>query len=839
MAMPTGQPTTGCKPGAPGNGGNRYSQRICALIEELYADHPEIEADRACLLTESYKKTEGLPPVIRRAKAFDKIMREMPLAIRPGELIVGNFARTPRGVQAFPEYSFDWLEDEFDRLEKRPGDPYRISEDTKKKLSEAFTYWQGKTHADLAETYLQRHPEVFPAMDAEVFTISNYRLMAVGHVSVDYGAILRKGFGGIVDDALQAKAALAADDPERQKKSDFYDAVVISSTAVMAFANRFAALADEEAAKESDPRRKAELEQIAKNCRRVPEHPAETFHEAAQTFWFVHSIIQIESNGHSISPGRFDQYMYPYYENSVVNGPMTEEEAQEILDNLWVKLNEVCKVRDEGFAQGFGGYPMFQNLIVGGQTPDGKDATNALSYACLETTMRIQLPQPSTSIRIWEGTPDSLMHKAAELTRAGTGQPAWFNDDVIIPGLMNRGVSEEDARDYCIIGCVEPHVSGKMDGWHGAAFFNLVKVLEITLNNGRNNGEQVGPETGELTSFTCYEDLENAYRKQMEYFVSLMVLADNAVDVAHGERTPLPYMSSLIQDCVKNGKSVQEGGARYSMSAPQGVGVANVGDALMAVKTLVFEQKKLTLEQLKTILESNYGKGIEEGTISSFTGKKGDASKSVKVESALTPEEGEYYRQMIINAAPKYGNDIDEVDMLAREGALIYCREVERYTCARGGVFHPGLYPVSANVPMGKVCGATPDGRRAGEPLAEGVSPVSGRDQNGPTAVLNSVSKLDHQITSNGTLLNQKFHPSALAGQEGLENLTALVRSYFDNKGLHVQFNVVGKETLVDAQSNPEQHKNLVVRVAGYSAHFVHLNKDIQDDIISRTEQGF
>ncbi|MDR2488922.1 MAG: hypothetical protein LBD42_05475 [Desulfovibrio sp.] len=290
---------------------------------------------------------------------------------------------------------------------------------------------------------------------------------------------------------------------------------------------------------------------------------------------------------------------------------------------------------------------------------------------------------------------------------------------------------------------------------------------------------------------------------------------------------------------IAKGKSVQEGGARYGMSAPQGVGVANVGDSLMAVKKLVFEDGKLTLKQLKTILESNYGMGIDEGTLSSFTSKKGAAAKSVKVESAITPKEGEYYRQMIINAAPKYGNDLDEVDILAREGALIYCREVERYTCPRGGTFHPGLYPVSANVPMGKVCGATPDGRRAGEPLAEGVSPVSGRDRNGPTAALNSVSKLDHVKTSNGTLLNQKFHPSALAGQEGMENLTALVRSYFDNKGLHVQFNVVGKETLLDAQKNPDQHKNLVVRVAGYSAHFVHLNPDIQDDIISRTEQGF
>ncbi|WP_434778169.1 glycyl radical protein [Neisseria sp. Ec49-e6-T10] len=838
----------------------KVSSRIQGLIDELYKDHPQIESERACLITASYKQTENQPMVIRRARAFEKIMNEMNIVIRPNELIVGNLTTTPRGAQIFPEFSNKWLEDEFDKLEKRSGDIFKISSDTKQKLSEAFRYWDGKTTQELATEYM--YPETITAMDAGVFTVGNYYFNGVGHISVDYRKVLQKGFKGIIEEAAQQLIALDKGDPQAVKKSHFYEAVIISANAVITYAKRFAALARSQAQIATSTKRKEELLQIAKHCEHVPEQPARTFHEALQSFWFVQAAIQIESNGHSVSPGRFDQYMYPYYEKCVINGSLTEEDAQELLDCLWVKLNDVNKVRDEASTKGFGGYPMFQNLIVGGQCKDGRDATNPLSYACLTASEHTKLPQPSISIRVWNKTPESLLEKAAMVSRVGLGMPAYYSDEVIVPALENRGVSMADARDYCIIGCVEPQVGGKTEGWHDAAFFNMVKVLELTMNNGFNNGIKVGLQTGELTSFENYQSLEDAYRIQMEYFVKLLVNADNSVDVAHSERAPLPFLSCMVDDCIAQGKTVQEGGAHYNFTGPQGVGVANVGDALMAIRTLVFEQKKLTLAQLKTALDSNFGTsmttsqsipafnntniGMSDPAVAqlveavikevlSRTDQKGSAPTQVQTSA----NEGEYIRQMLINGAPKFGNDLDEVDDVAREAALIYCKEVQRYANPRGGRFQPGLYPVSANVPMGQVCGATADGRRAGEPLAEGVSPVSGRDQHGPTAAMNSVAKLDHHIASNGTLLNQKFHPSALAGQEGLSNLSALVRSFFDQKGMHVQFNVVSRDMLVDAQRNPEKYKNLVVRVAGYSAHFVSLDKAIQEDIISRTEQHF
>lgn len=831
------------------------SNRIQGLIDELYRNDPPVEIERACLLTESYKQTENQPMVIRRARAFEKIMNEMALVIRPNELIVGNFAVSPRGVQLFPEFSNKWLEDEFDSINKRTGDRFFISDESKKILREVFKYWDGKTTQELATQYM--YSETITAMDVGAFTVGNYYFNGVGHISVDYRKVLQIGFKGIIAEAATALVALDKGDPDAVKKSHFYESVIISANAVVNYAKRFAKLAQIEAAKETNNQRKQELLQIAKNCENVPENPARNFWEACQSFWFIQAAIQIESNGHSISPGRFDQYMFPYYEACIINGTMSEEQAQELLDCLWVKLNDVNKIRDEASTKGFGGYPMFQNLIVGGQTVCGRDATNPLSYACLTASAHVKLPQPSISIRVWNKTPQSLMEKAAEVTRIGLGMPAWYNDEVIIPALENRGVSLNDARDYCIIGCVEPQVGGKTEGWHDAAFFNMLKVLEVTLNNGMDGHVKVGLETGDLTSFQSYNELEKAYRKQMEWFVKLLVNADNAVDVAHGERAPLPFLSCMVDNCIAKGKTLQEGGAQYNFTGPQGVGVANVGDALMAIKTLVFEQKKLTLAQLKEVLSNNFGHGKACAANSTAGTQQTDLEALVAqvVQQILAQTnksetykaqtnnngstEGEYIRQMLINGAPKYGNDLDEADDIAREAALIYCTEVQRYKNPRGGCFQPGLYPVSANVPMGLVCGATPDGRLAGQPLAEGVSPISGYDKNGPTAALNSVAKLDHHIASNGTLLNQKFHPSALSGQEGLANLAALVRGYFDHKGMHVQFNVIDRETLRKAQQDPERYKNLVVRVAGYSAHFVSLDKSIQDDIISRTEQLF
>ncbi len=782
------------------------SPRLEKLVEGLYSVTPEIDAERATLITESFKETEDMPMIVRRAKAMEKILGEMTVVIRDEEMIVGNLTAKPRGTQIFPEFSNKWLLDEFETLAKRKGDVFLISEETKEKLKEVFEYWDGKTVNEMAANYM--FPETKDAIDAGVFTVGNYFFNGVGHISVDYGKVLAKGFNGIIAEAEEEMAKADKTKPEYIKKRHFLSAVIMTAKAAINYAGRFAALAKDLAKQEQDDVRRKELMQIAKNCKWVPAKPARSFYEALQSFWFVQAIIQIESNGHSISPMRFDQYMYPYYEEDIRSGKITKEEAQELLDCLWIKFNDVNKVRDEGSTKAFGGYPMFQNLIVGGQTEDGLDATNDLSFMCLDATAHTKLPQPSISIRVWNKTPDSLRMKASEVSRLGLGMPAYYNDEVIIPSLVSRGVTLKDARDYGIIGCVEPQKGGKTEGWHDAAFFNTTKVLEITINNGMAGGKQLGPKTGEFTSFKSFDDFMDAYKKQMEYFVSLLINADNSVDLAHGERAPLPFLSSMTDDCIVKGKSLQEGGAHYNFTGPQGVGVANTGDSLTAIKKLVFDEKAITAKELKDALDSNF-------------------------------KDKEDMRQMLINRVPKFGNDIEEVDELTREGALVYCREVEKYSNPRGGRFQPGLYPVSANVPMGAGTGATPDGRMAGTPLADGVSPVSGRDSTGPTAAVNSVAHLDHFIASNGTLLNQKFHPSALEGESGLRNLSSLVRSFFDQKGLHVQFNVIGREKLLDAQENPGKYRDLVVRVAGYSAHFTSLDRSIQDDIIARTEQCF
>lgn len=834
------------------------SPRIDKLIDDLYSGVPQVEAQRAVLITESYKQTEALPMVLRRAKALEHILKNMTLVIRDGELIVGNLTVAPRSTQIFPEFSNKWLLDEFDTLAQRTGDVFQITEESKRQLIECFPYWDGRTVNELATELM--YDDTKNAMNHDVFTVGNYYFNGVGHIGVDYAKVLSKGYTGIIKEAECALEKLDKGCPDSIEKIHFLNAVIISAKAAICYAKRLAELADQMAMRESDMKRAQELKEIAQNCRKVPAYPAESFYEAVQSFWIVQALIQIESNGHSISPLRFDQYMYPYYKKDIESGKLTKEAAQELLDCLWVKFNDVNKVRDSASTKGFGGYPMFQNLIVGGQDTAGLDATNELSIACLEATQHTKLPQPSISIRVWNNSPHELLIKAAETSRYGLGMPAYYNDEVIIPSLVNRGLTLEDARDYGIIGCVEPQKGGKTEGWHDAAFFNMAKVLELVVYNGCLNGDRITPETGDFASFTSFEQIVQAYQKQMEYCVRFLTNADNSVDMAHGMRAPLPLLSSMVDDCIGKGKPLQSGGAHYNFTGPQGVGVANVGDSLMCIKELIFDKKKYTLAQIKKAMEDNFGgqansstsgavsREIFEEVVRRLTvgGKTLTAEQITRLTQIAAAgvektSSNADYSQLLeeLDAVPKFGNDIAEADDMARLSALIYCREVEKYKNVRGGQFQPGLYPVSANVPMGGQTGATPDGRKAGEPLADGVSPVSGRDVNGPTAAANSVAHLDHAIASNGTLFNQKFHPSALSGREGLEKLAALVRGYFDQKGMHVQYNVVGRETLLDAQKNPEQYKNLVVRVAGYSAHFISLDKGLQDDIINRTEQMF
>ena len=829
------------------------SDRIQKLIDDLYSGTPTIESTRAKIITESFKNTEGLPLYIRKSKAFKAMAEKLPVVIRDDELIVGcnSFAR--RGCQTYPEFSNKWLESEFDTVATRSADPFYISDETAAELKEVHKYWQGRTTSELATSFMA--PETLNAIEHNIFTVGNYFYNGIGHVSVDYGKVLKIGYKGIYEYAKSERDKCNIYDSDYNRRYSFLTSVMECCESAIIFANRYAAEARKMAFECTDIKRCEELLTIAEVCDKVPANGAQSFYEACQSFWFIQLLIQTESSGHSISPGRFDQYMYPYYIKDIESGKITREFAQELVDCVWVKLNSLNKVRDALSAEGFAGYSMFQNLIVGGQDTSGMDATNDLSYMCISASMHVNLPQPSLSMRVWNGTPHDLMVKAAALTKTGIGLPAYYNDEIIIPALISRGLSLEDARDYCIIGCVEPQKGGKTDGWHDAAFFNMCRPLELVFSNGMDKGSQVGPATGSLPELNTFDKFFDAYKKQMDYAIKLMVNADNAVDSAHMERCPLPFLSSMITDCIGRGKSAQEGGAVYNFTGPQGFGIANVADALYAINELVYKTKSITLCELSDALKNNYGMPYSDAYAEKLTvevvkeiiAKGYDITQEqiseifVQIKSNNIPEEKKKSYQALlekIKSLPKFGNDLDDVDILGREVAYTYTKPVEKYKNPRGGRYHAGLYPVSANVPLGLQTGATPDGRLAGAPIADGVSPTAGCDVNGPTAAANSVAKLDHGIASNGTLFNMKFHPSALKGASGIEGFISLIRAFFDQKGMHMQFNVVSRETLRDAQRNPENYKNLVVRVAGYSAMFTTLSKSLQDDIINRTEQG-
>ena len=828
------------------------SDRIPRLVANLYAKMPEIESSRARLLTESYKSTEGEPVIMRKAKAFSHILHHLPIIIRDEELIVGSTTLAPRGCQTYPEFSYEWLEKEYDTVEHREADPFYISEQTKQELKEVNPYWKGKTTSELATSYMS--PEALTAMEHNIFTPGNYFYNGVGHLTVQYWRVLKEGYKGIMTEAAQRLSECNPGDADYAKRSRFLEAVIISCQAAIDYAKRYAKLAKEMAQKETDPKRREELLQIASNCEWVPENGARTFHEACQSFWFVQQLLQIESSGHSISPGRFDQYMYPYYKKDLEEGKITREQVQELIDCIWVKLNDLNKCRDAESAKGFAGYSLFQNLIVGGQDRHGQDVTNDLSFMCITASKHVFLPMPSLSIRVWNGSPQELLLHAAALTRTGIGLPAYYNDEIIIPALMNRGVSLEDAREYNIIGCVEPQCPGKTSGWHDAAFFNMCRPLELVFSNGVDKGKQISIQTGDVEKMETFEEFFDAYKKQMAYNISLLVNADNAIDVAHATLCPLPFESCMVDDCLKRGKSVEEGGAVYNFTGPQGFGIANVANSLYAIKKLVYDEKKVTMAQYKKALAMNYGRGFDEQSASDLAvgvirnlqaqGKNvGEEEVAAVIRSIMDmeipAEEKKQYDELLamIEEVPKFGNDIEEVDEFAREAAYTYTKPLEKYHNPRGGQFQAGLYPVSANVPLGAQTGATPDGRLAHQPVADGVSPTAGTDVCGPTAACNSVAKLDHGIASNGTLFNMKFHPSALSGEEGLEKFIAMLRAYFDQKGMHMQFNVVDRNTLLDAQKHPEKYAHLVVRVAGYSALFTTLSISLQDDIIRRTEQ--
>ena len=852
-------------------GFSKPTARIEALKNAILDAVPVIETERAVLVTQAYKETEGLSPIMRRAKVVEKLLNNMHVTIRDNELIVGSLTKNPRSSEIGIEFSFEWLEQEFETIHARANDPFIISDESKKILREqVFPYWKGRTLSDYATRLMS--PDCLEVQNYAVFNAGNYLYAGVGHSVIFYERVLQTGFKGVLKDVIEALEKVNPSDPDGPSKIQFYKALIITYTAAINHAHRYAKKAEEMAQTESNPTRKAELLQIAQNCYNVPENGAKNFYEACQSFWMTHHILRVEANGHSYSPGPFDRFMTYYYENDPT---ITEDFAQELIDHLFVKFNDANKVRDDISAQAFAGYQMFEQVALGGQDEDGNDLTNPVSYLCLNAMAHVGMPHPSLTTRISNKTPDDYLYRVCETIRLGYGMPAVFNDEIIIPAMVNRGIPLRLARTYTPSGCVEPDISHKTEGWHDSCSFNVAKVMEITLHNGRIGNKQIGPVTGELTSFTCIEDLIAAFKKQLKHFINFMIEADNCIDISHAKTCPLPYQAGLIEDCIGRGLSTQEGGAIYNFSGPQGFGCIDAGDTLYCIYKNVFQDKRFTLAELYDALVNNFGYPVGEGGSTPTSDKaireacpiNGSCSNDDEMEAKIyeavrsilngtgsinlsdvrkdvsgsNMDKKSKYADMlrILQNTPGYGNDIDEVDQFAVLVARMYCEIVETYTNPRGGQYQAGIYPVSANVIYGKDVGALPTGRLAKTPLGDGVSPRAGVDKNGPTAAANSVAKLDHALASNGTLYNQKFIPSALAGDTGLKNFAALIRGYFERGGLHIQFNVIDRETLLDAQRNPDKYKDLVVRVAGYSAQFVKLAKEVQDNIISRTEQVF
>jgi formate C-acetyltransferase len=781
----------------------RPSERAARLKHRLLAAPRQIDVERARFATESYRATAGQPRAIRRANMLLHLVRRMSLTIHPDEVMVGNRSLLPRMGVIAPEGAVEWLDRELEILPTRPQDKFEITPAQIRELrEEIFPYWRGQT---LEDTVAGRVPEeIMRAVRGKAFSL-NQTDHAQGHILPDVAGWLNLGLGG-----LRAKIEAARQQPGVQSEAhqQFYEAALIALQAAAELMLRYADLADNQAETCAAAVRRAELAEIAQICRHLSAHPARDFREALQAVWFLFVLLQIESNASSFSPGRFDQYMLPYLERDLQAGRLTLPQAQELLEYLWLKFNEIVLLRSSSSARYFAGFPIGFNIVLGGQLADSRDATNLLSYMCLRAQANLGLTQPNLSIRIHRHSPDDFLQAAAFVVSRGSGMPQVFNDEVIIPGQLHRGIDPADAMNYAVVGCVELSTPGKALGWSDASMFNLTRVLELTLFGGRDphTGQQIGLETSPLTEMASFEELEAAYDRQLAHFIDLMVKGCNIVDAIHAEIYPSPFLSLSIADCLERGLDVTAGGAHYNFSGVQGVQIANVADSLVALRQAVFDETWLPAEEMLAALRENF-------------------------------EGREALRQRLINRVPKYGNDDDRVDQYAQRWGNRYSEWVERYPTIRGGVYQPGFYTVSAHVPMGANVGATPDGRHAGTPLADGgLSPTAGRDVRGATAALNSVSKLNLKLASNGTLLNMKFLPLFFEGPRALKKFVLLLRGFCRLHIPHVQFNVVSAETLRQAQANPDEFRSLVVRVAGYSAYFIELDKELQDEIIRRTE---
>ena len=782
----------------------KLTNRMNHFRESVLTKKPYIDAERALLATEAYKEHQNQPSTVKRALMLQNILEKMSIYIEEDTLIVGNQASSNRDAPIFPEYTMEFVLNELDLFEKRDGDVFYITEKTKEDLRSIAPFWENNNLRAKGWALLPDEVSVF--METGFFGMEGKLNSGDAHLAVDYGQMLKVGLKGYKERTLKEKAALDLTIPESLDKYQFYKAVLIVIDAVKTFAERFSALAKEKA-ETADPKRRAELLEISRICGKVPYEPAETFQEAIQATWFIQLILQIESNGHSLSYGRFDQYMYPYLKADLDKGTITEDQAVELLTNLWIKTLTVNKVRSQSHTLSSAGSPLYQNVTIGGQTRDKKDAVNELSYLVLRSVAQTKLPQPNLTVRYHSGLDNRFMNECIEVMKLGFGMPAFNNDEIIIQSFMKVGVTEEDAYD----------VPGKW-GYRctGMSYMNFPKILMIAMNDGIDpvSGKRFVKGYGHFKDMKSYEDLQEAWDKTVRELTRMSVIVENAIDLGLEREVPDILCSALTEDCIGRGKTLKEGGAVYDFISGLQVGIANMADSLAAIKQLVFEEEKVTPNELWEALMTDYGS-----------------------------ERSQEIQQMILNDVPKYGNDDDSVDQLITEAYDSYIDEIAKYPNTRygrgpiGGIRYSGTSSISANVGQGRATMATPDGRNAWVPLAEGCSPSHNMDKNGPTAVLKSVSKLSTEDILGGVLLNQKVNPQTLAKEEDKQKLIMLLRAFFNKlHGYHIQYNVVSRETLIDAQKHPEKHRDLIVRVAGYSAFFNVLSKATQDDIIERTE---
>lgn len=788
------------------------TERMTSYRNSVLDKKPYIDAERAILATEAYQENMSQHIYIKRARMLQNILEKMTLYIEDETLLVGNQASANNNAPVFPEYTLEFILNELDTFELRDGDVFYITEETKQALREMAPFWEGKCLRDYSKNLLPE--EIRPFLG--FFGMEGKMNAGDAHLAVNYSKIIREGLKSYENYTKKMLDELDLTVDGAIDKYHFYQSILITIEAIHSYSNRFAELAKNMAYK-ATPKRAEELIEISKICSRVPYEPARNFHEAVQSVWFIHVILQIESNGHSLSFGRFDQYMNEFYLNDLKKEIITEDQAIELLSNLWIKSQTVNKIRSQSHTLSSAGSPMYQNVTVGGQTRDGKDAVNEMSYLVLKSFAKTKLPQPNLTVRYHANLNPVFMNEAIEVVKLGTGMPAFNNDEVIIPSFIDYGVEKEDAYDYSAIGCVETAVPGKW-GYRctGMSYVNFPKVLLITMNNGvdPNTGLRFTNGFGHFKDMKSFDELMTAWDKILRAITRMSVIVENSCDLGLERMVPDILCSALTEDCIGRGKPIKEGGAKYDFISGLQVGIADMADSLAAIKKLVYEDEKISKEDLW------------DAIINDFQGEK-----------------GQEIQRLILEEAPKYGNDNDYVDQLIVDAYSSYIDEIDKYPNTRfgkgpiGGKRYAGTSSISANVGQGLGTMATPNGRNAWTPLAEGCSPSHNMDKNGPTSVFKSVSKLNTEKIVGGVLLNQKVNPSTLAKEEDKQKLIMMVRAFFNRlKGYHVQYNVVSRETLIDAQKHPENHRDLIVRVAGYSAFFNVLSKATQDDIIERTE---